>query len=189
MLPVLRRVGSPAPWRDPFDTDDFFGLSREMDRLARSMLEPFGLGHAAWWTRPLAGSVPVFGAFPAEVTETDDAFRLVLEAPGFGEDDLEVRVEGRSLRVSGRRSREREEDGARYWIRERSFGRFERIFTLPDTVDPDRVEATYHDGVLEIHMPKRESARPRRLKISRPRVLDRLIGGRKRKEAGERHQA
>ncbi len=186
MLPVLRRVGSPASWRDPFyATDDFFGVSRDLFRLTDSLLQSFPLGLGSNWTLPVRLNTGTWGVLPAEVAETEEAYRVTLEAPGFREEDLEVTVEGQMLRVRAHREYEHEEDNVRYWVRERSRGEFERVFMIPDTVDTDNIEVHYWNGILEITLPKREAARPRRLKISKPKILDRLMSGRKKESEQE----
>ncbi|MFQ5538074.1 MAG: Hsp20/alpha crystallin family protein [Gemmatimonadota bacterium] len=185
MLPVLRRVGRPASSVDPFFDEDFFGMSRSMDRLMSRMVDDLSLFNApgAW---NLSAALPAlrggYLSFPAEMVETDDEILISVEAPGFDLDHLNVTVEGNQLFISGERLQEEEVERPRYWVCERQFGRFQRIFTLPESADMDHVEASYDSGVLEIHVPKKEHARPRRLKIAGGGTLGRLLSGKKKKE-------
>ncbi len=87
-----------------------------------------------------------------DVEETDNTFVLRGDVPGLSQKDLEVRIDDNVLRVSGDRAAS--EDKVRLVRRERSSGRFERSFRLPETVNTDKVEASYKDGVLVLTLPK-----------------------------------
>jgi HSP20 family protein len=100
-----------------------------------------------------------------DLSETDDAFRIRLDVPGMTKDDIAINLQNNTLTVSGERSSERQEDGEEYVRVERAFGNFHRTFTLPDAVDPDRVEATYDEGVLTINVPKTETSTRRQIEI------------------------
>jgi len=100
-----------------------------------------------------------------DLSETDDAFRIRLDVPGMTKDDIAINLQNNTLTVSGERSSERQEDGEEYVRVERAFGNFHRTFTLPDAVDPDRVEATYDEGVLTINVPKTEKSTRRQIEI------------------------
>ncbi len=100
-----------------------------------------------------------------DLSETDDAFRIRLDVPGMTKDDIAINLQNNTLTVSGERSSERQEDGEEHVRVERAFGNFHRTFTLPDAVDPDRVEATYDEGVLTINVPKTETSTRRQIEI------------------------
>ncbi|MCS3632906.1 HSP20 family protein [Salinibacter ruber] len=100
-----------------------------------------------------------------DLSETDDAFRIRLDVPGMTKDDIAINLQNNTLTVSGGRSSERQKDGEEYVRVERAFGTFHRTFTLPDAVDPDRVEATYDEGVLTINVPKTEKSTRRQIEI------------------------
>ena len=100
-----------------------------------------------------------------DLSETDDAFRIRLDVPGMTKDDIAINLQNNTLTVSGERSSERQKDGEEYVRVERAFGNFHRTFTLPDAVDPDRVEATYDEGVLTINVPKTETSTRRQIEI------------------------
>ncbi|WP_208426574.1 MULTISPECIES: Hsp20/alpha crystallin family protein [Salinibacter] len=100
-----------------------------------------------------------------DLSETDDAFHIRLDVPGMTKDDIAINLQNNTLTVSGERSSERQEDGEEYVRVERAFGNFHRTFTLPDAVDPDRVEATYDEGVLAINVPKTETSTRRQIEI------------------------
>ena len=100
-----------------------------------------------------------------DLSETDDAFRIRLDVPWMTKDDIAINLQNNTLTVSGERSSERQKDGEEYVRVERAFGTFHRTFTLPDAVDPDRVEATYDEGVLTINVPKTEKSTRRQIEI------------------------
>lgn len=136
-------------WVSPFER--LYALQRELDRA-------FG-----------ETSTMESGAFvpPMDVTETTDSVICHLEVPGLSRDDLEIRAEGNVMIVSGEKKfvqQEGSKDGGFQSI-ERRYGRFERSFALPRSVDASRVRATYDNGVLTIVLPKAEEAKPRKIQI------------------------
>jgi HSP20 family protein len=103
---------------------------------------------------------------PVDLVEAEAYFLLKADLPGLSEEDVSIEVQDGSLTISGERKAEHEER-ARGWYRiERAFGSFSRSLTLPDGVDPDGIEASFTDGVLELHIPKPEERKPRRISIS-----------------------
>jgi HSP20 family protein len=102
---------------------------------------------------------------PVDIHETDDALILKAELPGFSKDDVNVELKDNSLTLKGQRQDEKEVKEEQYHRRERTYGSFQRTFMLPATVDPEKVTATYKDGVLELRLPKRETAKPKRIAI------------------------
>jgi HSP20 family protein len=88
-----------------------------------------------------------------------------LEVPGLDPRDIEISLTGDTLTISGERKREREEKHEAYHLVERSYGKFSRSIRLPATVNPDRVEASYKDGVLRITMDKIEPAKTRKIEV------------------------
>ena len=103
---------------------------------------------------------------PVDLVEAEDHFVLKVDLPGLSEDDVAIEVQDGNLTISGERSAEHE-SSERGWYRiERSFGSFNRSLTLPDGVDPDRIAASFSDGVLEVRIPKPDERKPRRISIS-----------------------
>ena len=97
--------------------------------------------------------------FPAaEVAESDDDYTVSLELPGMKEEDVDVRIVGDHLVISGERKRETEKKKRHFHRREFEYGSFERAFELPSDVprDAESVTATFRKGILEIHMKKVE---------------------------------
>jgi HSP20 family protein len=103
---------------------------------------------------------------PVDIYETDDALVLTAMLPGVSKDDVSIEVHNNTLLLRGERKPAGAVADERYYRRECVYGPFQRSFVLPATVDQTKVQATYHDGILELHLPKVEAAKPRRIAIS-----------------------
>jgi HSP20 family protein len=99
----------------------------------------------------------------ADIEETEDAYIVDLDLPGVQPGDVDIELEGTALRVTGE-YKERERTGVLRRT-ERPIGRFEHLITLPDGIDPDKVEARLADGVLSIKVLKAPTNRPRRIEV------------------------
>jgi HSP20 family protein len=153
------------PWRKRRE-----GREREGDRLParstaqemfRDMMEDF---FGEW------------GEFPAhrgegrlapaiDVRETEQEYRVSVELPGMTKDDIELTVDQGRLHVRGEKREEQREEEEDYLRVERSYGSFSRTIPLPSTVEEEDIEASYKDGVLDIHLPKTGQAPGRRVEI------------------------
>ena len=98
------------------------------------------------------------------VYETADEYVFEAELPGWTRDQVSINFENQTLTLSGSRELQNG-DGRQYHRVEGLYGRFTRSFTVPGTVDAARVEAEMRDGVLTIHLPKREEAKPRQIEV------------------------
>lgn len=100
---------------------------------------------------------------PLDLRETDDEYFVVVDLPGVRPDDVNIELNDQVLMISG--SRMTAESGQAQVI-ERPYGSFVRSLTLPKGVDSDQIRADYHDGVLELHIPKPAQVKPRKIAIS-----------------------
>jgi HSP20 family protein len=100
-----------------------------------------------------------------DIFETADNIVLKAELPGVDPKDVEIRVEDNTLYLKGERKFEREVKEENYHRVERSYGGFARSFSLPNSIDAEKVSAEYKDGLLTLTMPKREEAKPKTIKI------------------------
>jgi HSP20 family protein len=105
------------------------------------------------------------GAPPVDIYETDDALILKAELPGVSKDDVSIEIHQNTLILRGQRKHDAEVKEEHYHRVERAYGTFQRSFMLPTLVDQEHVQATYHDGVLELRLPKSEAAKPKRIAI------------------------
>ena len=101
----------------------------------------------------------------ANIKETEDNFSIELVAPGYKKEAFKVEVHERNLTISAEEKTESEEKTETFLKKEYSFGSFTRSFRLPNTVDSDKIEATYEDGVLNLTIPKKEEAKPKEPKL------------------------
>lgn len=122
-----------------------------IERRMRRMLEDFGVAPA-----PLPA---------ADLYETDKELVVELEAPGFEDKELALEVSDHTLTITGERTREKEEKEKTFYLHERLEKRFERSFTLPPEADIEHVDAKFHGGVLEVHVPKIEQVEARKVEI------------------------
>ncbi|MDZ7780652.1 MAG: Hsp20/alpha crystallin family protein [Gemmatimonadota bacterium] len=103
------------------------------------------------------------------VSETKDNLVLTAELPGMSEDDVSVELENNVLTISGEKVEERTEgsEERRYHVWERSYGGFQRSFTLPRTVKAEEITARFDNGVLTVDLPKVAEAKGRKIEISK----------------------
>jgi HSP20 family protein len=101
----------------------------------------------------------------ADVRETDKAVEIHLDMPGITPEQIDVKLEGDQLTITAERKDEKTVEEKGWLRRERRQGRYTRAFTLPDTLDGTKPEATYRNGVLMVTIPKREVAQPRSFKV------------------------
>ena len=135
---------------------DFETLQRQVEQL---------LGTRGW---PSSIRAAQRGAFPAiNMGLTGDAVEIYAFAPGIDMGKLEVSVDRGVLTIAGERARDLPEESEKVSIYadERFSGSFRRAVSLPEDADSSRVEAKYRDGILRITVPKRESAKPRRIEV------------------------
>jgi HSP20 family protein len=137
---------------------DLMRLREEMNRLTPQFLGGGSGEEGIWgqgtWTPPV------------DIYETQDAYVLEAELPGFTKDDVEIELIENRLTLRGERKQPSDTADAKYHRRERAYGRFERLFVLPAMIDRDKVSASYQNGVLTLRLPKSEMAKPKRITIS-----------------------
>lgn len=142
-----RRSPFLSPWRELEEMTDrlntLFGAPNQGEAQARAV-----------WTPSV------------NVEETKEELILTAELPGMNIDDLDIEVENNLLSLRGEKKEEREEkEDRRYHLWERSYGAFERSFTLPRTVKPEEISAHFKDGILHVHMPKAAEAKSRKITV------------------------
>ena len=101
-----------------------------------------------------------------DLVETEDDFVLRADLPGMSEDDVTIELQGSVLTLSGERKSEHDGDGTGYYRLERGWGQFTRSLTVPEGIDSKGISARFDRGILEVHIPKPEQQRPRRIAIA-----------------------
>jgi HSP20 family protein len=140
-----------------FDTgflDDLRRLENEVDQLFGAQSWPAGIRSVRRGTFP-----------PINVGATPERVDVYLFAGGLDPKTLDLSIQQNLLTISGSRKVEAKDD-AEYYRRERYDGEFRRVVSLPDDVDPERVEAKYRDGVLQVTVQRRDAARPRQITVN-----------------------
>src|SRR5712692_4001904 len=128
-----------------------------MNRLFREFYNPEGPEEALTTTS---------FAPPVDIYEDEHNITLKVEVPSIDEKDIDVRIENNTLIVHGERKIEKEEKEENFRRVERQYGSFTRSFTLPNSVDPGQVSATYDKGVLKIELAKKAEAKPKQIKVN-----------------------
>jgi HSP20 family protein len=102
-----------------------------------------------------------------DIQETENAIIVKADLPDVDEKAIDIRLENGTLALKGERKFQRDETGKGGFHRiERSYGAFARFFALPDSVDPEKVQAEYKNGVLTVTLPKKEAAKPRSIRVA-----------------------
>jgi len=134
-----------TPWRELEDMQR--GLSRILDDTS------FATTEAGQW-------IPI-----VDIRETDEALLVQAELPGIDKKDVKIEVKDNVLTLSGERNYEKDVREENVHRIERSYGKFVRSFSLPTNVDTDKVDASMNNGILEIRLPKKESAKPKAITV------------------------
>jgi HSP20 family protein len=114
---------------------------------------PFG-GASAWASTPVV-----------DFAETEKGYEVTAELPGMNEKNIEVKFADGVLTIKGEKQEEKEEKKKDYYMSERSFGSFHRALQLPNGIDPEKIEASFTNGVLKVTLPKSTEAQKAEKKI------------------------
>jgi HSP20 family protein len=153
--------------RHPFTPPFMTGLAREVDQLQDSIQRmfdgPFTVGAARFPRVETLGWIP-----PVEITESDREILMTVELPGLDKDDVKIDIDDNVLTLRGEKRAEHKEADPKkeFFLEERSYGSFERSFTLPPTVNVELVTALFEKGVLKVTLPKSEVVKPRGREIA-----------------------
>lgn len=164
LVKTEKSTPAPRPEWAPFDS-----LRREIDRLFEEF-RTFG------WRWPTARSIFDFemprlrsewAVAPAmDLVEKEKEYEISAELPGIDEKNVEIKVTNRTLTIKGEKKEEKEEKQKDYYLSERRYGSFQRSFALPESIDTDKIEATFTKGVLTVKLPKTAEAQKAEKKIT-----------------------
>ena len=146
----------PSPSWDPF---------REMEEMQKRLWSMFGRSGPMWRGEPEEGFTLAEWMPPVDIEESDKEYLIKAELPGMKKEDVKLNVEGGTLSISGERKAEKEEKDKKYHRVERSYGAFLRTFTLPQGALVEKISAEFKDGVLMVHLPKDDKAKPRAIEV------------------------
>jgi len=152
---------TPADWR-PFDS-----LRREVDRLFDDFhwrlpfsrrpfdVEPFWHGEISWGKAPAV-----------DLVEKEKSYEITAELPGMDESNVTVSFSDGKLTIKGEKKEEKEEQKKDFYLSERRYGTFQRMFYVPEGVDADKIEASFKNGVLTVSLPKTPAAQQKQRQIA-----------------------
>jgi len=141
---------------DPFR--DLVAIHDRMNRLFEAALSGTDFGEEG--SGAIGSWTPI-----SDVVETDDSIVVTSEVPGLEQEKIEIKLADNVLTISGERTVDRRPDSEQYHRVERAFGPFTRSFTVPVSVDPEKISASYREGVLSVVLPKRLEAAPRKITV------------------------
>jgi HSP20 family protein len=169
-------------WSPSAGTSPFSMMRRMFDDMER-MLDTDMFSEADWRAREATWAPRV------EITQHGDNLVVRADLPGISQDKINVGVENGALVIEGERAVSSEDQQADVWSSERAYGRFRRILVLPEGVDPEKVEARYQDGVLEVLIPSPSTqARGRRIEIQSGSQGERQDTASQRQDTGSQAQ-
>jgi HSP20 family protein len=140
---------------------DFVTLREAMDRLFEdSFIRP------TTWTGLAAGQIAV----PVDLWETNDAYHMRADLPGMTPDTIDINVTADTVSFAGETKAETDVANEGWLRQERRIGKFQRSFTLPVQIDPNKVQANFEHGVLDLVLPKADQVKPRSIKVNANRL-------------------
>ena len=137
---------------------------RDFEKLPEQMARWFGFPTIRPYTTEEVLTVADFMP-PVDIAETEREYLIKLDLPEVPKEEVKVFVEGGVLTIQGERRKEKEEKGKRFHRIERSYGTFLRTFTVPPDADEAKIDAEFKEGLLKVHLPKSEKARPKTIDV------------------------
>lgn len=155
-----RETTAVAPWRPRMDLTRW---ERDMERM---MDDFFGRRMRPWWPeRWLRAEAAEITAPPLDLYEEKGDIVVKAELPGIEKDNIEVNLTNHHLSIKGEKKKEEEVKEENYYRSERSYGSFLRTIELPADVQPDKIKASFKQGILEVRLPKTEEAKGKEIKV------------------------
>ena len=147
---------------DPFG--EMMTLRSSMDRLFDDTFRSMGVREQNSGQRAFSLAL--------DVSEDENEYLVKASVPGIAQDDLEITLNDHLLTISGEFKEETEQEGVQYHLRERRYGKFSRSLTMPSELNEEGVKATFESGVLTVHLPKAEKAKPRRIAVHTQKTIE-----------------
>jgi HSP20 family protein len=155
-------LGSLVPWKESSlfpTTDRFSQMMNRMEEEMGGLMSRFWGGDEGWLTR-----TPSF--LPTiDLVEAENQFEVTVDLPGLKPEEVNVELKDGDLWISGKREEKKEEEGKTYHRIERRHGEFRRVLPLPSTINEEKIEAKFENGVLKITVPKTEEAKPKHIEV------------------------
>ena len=101
-----------------------------------------------------------------DISETDNEYKIEAELPGINQKEIDVKIDNNILTIKGKKEDVKEEKEKNYHLRERYYGAFQRSISLPNNIEPEKIKASFENGVLNISVPKSDKRTPKKIEIS-----------------------
>lgn len=101
-----------------------------------------------------------------DISETDSEYKIEAELPGINQKEIDVKIDNNILTIKGKKEDVKEEKEKNYHLRERYYGAFQRSISLPNNIEPEKIKASFENGVLNISVPKSDKRTPKKIEIS-----------------------
>jgi len=154
LLPTVNRKGKAE------DYHPFYSLQREMNSLFDDFFRGFDIIPRGFYRSGEVSFMPT-----VDVKESEKEFTIKAELPGVDEKDVEVTVTDNVVTIKGEKKEEKEDKGKNYYYMERSYGSFNRVIPLTEEIESDKAEASFKNGVLNITIPKSQTAKAKGTKV------------------------
>jgi HSP20 family protein len=154
LLPVVGRKTQSE------DDQPFYSLQKEMNNLFDDFFRGFDIAPRGFYTSGLGNFTP-----SVDVKENEKEFIVLAELPGVEEKEIEVTLTNDHVTIKGEKREEKEEKGKNYYYMERSYGSFNRVIPLSAETQSDQAEASFKNGVLNITIPKSQTAKTTGIKV------------------------
>jgi HSP20 family protein len=125
-----------------------------------------------WWRPFRFGAEEGGGLWATDMYETDDSIVLKVGMPGVTPEDVQISLTGNKLTIQGEMKADEEAKEDRYFRREHRYGRYQRSFTLPTTVQGDKADAVFENGVLKLTLPKSEEVKPKQIQVRGSKTIE-----------------
>jgi HSP20 family protein len=150
LLPALRRKSTQ-------EEQPLARLRDEIDTLFDRLLSP--------WSAGREGESDLASLLDVDVDERDDEFVVRAETPGFEPDEINIETSGRLLTIKAEKEEKEKGKKGNGTVEQEMYRSFFRSITLPEGIQRDKIEAKYQNGLLEVHIPKSEEAKPKRIAV------------------------
>lgn len=101
-----------------------------------------------------------------DISETDNEYKIEAELPGINQKEIDVKIDNNILTIKGKKEDIKEEKEKNYHLRERYYGAFQRSISLPNNIEPEKIKASFENGILNISVPKSDKRTPKKIEIS-----------------------
>ena len=155
-------LSSLVPWRQRSllpTTDRFPARMNRIEEEMEELMQQFW-GREGGWLTTNGGFLPT-----VDLVETEGQFEVTVDLPGLKPEEVTVELKSGELWISGKREEEKEEEGKTYHRVERSQGEFRRVLPLPESIDEEKINAHFENGVLKVVVPKSEEVKSKRIEV------------------------